>query len=73
MRVPVDAINRLFKRTGLIADDTAFQFGIPNWVIENLGLPKSTQRVVIVASNRDFMLVSAKFYAPVIPKKGGRK
>ena len=73
MRVPVDAINRLFKRTGLIADDTAFQFGIPDWVIENHGLPKSTQRVVIVASNRDFMLVSAKFYAPVISKKGGRK
>jgi len=39
------------------------QFGIPDWVIKNLGLPDTTQRVVIVASNKDFMLVSAKFYA----------
>ena len=48
--------------------DANVQWGIPDWIIKNLGLPNTTQRVVIVASNKDFMLVSAKFYA----KEGGK-
>lgn len=39
------------------------QFGICDWLIKHLGLPDTTQRVVIIASNKDFMLVNAKFYA----------
>jgi len=48
------------------------QWGVPAWLLERLGLPETTERVVLIASNTNWMKVSAKFY-PLHPKKRGRK
>lgn len=39
------------------------QFGIPEWIIRGLNLPRCTQRVIIVARNDDYMRVRATWYA----------
>lgn len=48
------------------------QWGVPAWLLERLGLPETTERVVLIATNTNWMKVSAEFY-PLHPKKGGRK
>ena len=37
-------------------------FGIPDWLLEKLNLPNTTQRIVLVASNQSFMHVNADYY-----------
>lgn len=37
-------------------------FGIPDWLLEKLNLPSTTQRIVLVASNKSFMHVNADYY-----------
>jgi hypothetical protein len=36
--------------------------GIPQWILDGLNLPPTTQSVGIVASNTEYTLVEAKWY-----------
>lgn len=37
------------------------QFGIPDWLLRNLGLPRGTQKVRLSARNTEFLVVTATF------------